>query len=327
MLISVVLSNYNGDQFLAEALDSVIEQDYQAFEFIIVDDGSTDRSAEIIRDYAARHPEMIKPILNEVNQGQAAGFNIGFEASQGELISFIDSDDIWFPDKLSKLAGFYERNKHNNNAIYQHNLLRMRNGKITASKFHWILPTGDLFAQTRSSKSVPYFTPTSGLAFPRWALEKVMPIPTEFRICADGYLTRTIFCFGDVASTSDCWGAYRIHGNNSTFENNAWDNEHYANGQLIPILNRFYIERGIDLEFSPIRFPAKKQAPTAQASAAAAGGQHGNNGHGEQTAGDYLPPQYTGSSNPLIRGCGRILRQILPLPMVTRIKEIVLGKH
>jgi lipopolysaccharide biosynthesis glycosyltransferase/glycosyltransferase involved in cell wall biosynthesis len=246
-VFSIILSNYNGAEFLEEALRSVAQQDFTFFEFIVVDDASTDRSREIIEAVAAQFPERIRTLFKEANEGQAAGFNDGFRMAQGDVICLIDSDDVWFSDKLKQLAQLVEANP--GCAIYQHNLYKLVDGEVSTEKFRDVVQTGDLLGYTRRTRHFPYFVPTSGLAFSRQALESVMPIPPAFRVCADGFLTRTALCFGPIASTNECWGAYRVHGGNSVFENPEHDSFAYTNGLLIPTLNAFYKVNGIDLRF------------------------------------------------------------------------------
>ena len=80
-IVSIIINNYNYDRFLAEAIDSALNQTYPHVEIIVVDDGSTDNSRNIIADYGNR----IVPVLKS-NGGQACSFNEGFKASQGEII-------------------------------------------------------------------------------------------------------------------------------------------------------------------------------------------------------------------------------------------------
>lgn len=94
-LVSVIIPVYNGAKFLEEALQSVFAQDYSNLEIIVVDDGSTDNSAEIVQ----RFP-WVKYIYQK-NQGVSVARNTAITKASGEYIAFIDSDDIWMPEKLS----------------------------------------------------------------------------------------------------------------------------------------------------------------------------------------------------------------------------------
>ncbi len=247
MKFSVILSNYNGETYLEEAITSVLDQAYDDYEFIIVDDGSNDRSPEIIRRFADAHPQRIVPLLEVENLGQAAGFNKGFKASSGDIIAFFDSDDIWMPDKLSRLETFIAITGPA--ALYQHNLYFLKNGEKTTEVYRPLLLTGAVYQDTCKTRKMPSFVPTSGLAFPREVLEKVIPIPPAFRTCADGYLTRSSFCHGRVASACEAWGYYRVHEDNAVFHNPGHDGNAYREKLLIPALNYYYEKNNRNLRF------------------------------------------------------------------------------
>ncbi len=248
---SVIMANYNGGKFLAEAVQSVLDQEYKDFEFILVDDGSTDDSPAIIESFAQRHPETIRTLIKRENEGQGESFNKGFALSKGKFVCFIDSDDVWYRDKLRRLADFMRRSR--SSAIYQHNLYKWRNGAETKDRYRALLLSGEVFQHTQQTREFPLFAPTSALAFPRTILEKVLPIPKAFRTCADGYLTRTAFVHGPVASTDECWGYYRIHGANNVFANSSHDGMAYRYGLLIPALNEYYRKRGLPFRFEESR--------------------------------------------------------------------------
>ena len=251
-MISVIMANYNGEKYLREAISSVIDQDYDDYEFIIVDDGSTDKSKIIISEFKNRNNNKINAIFLPSNSGQGVAFNVGIEASRGDLICLIDSDDLWYPHKLKNIDALFSMNK--GGCLYQHNLNVIKDNEPTDTKFRNILINGDYFNYTREAINrrkwqLPHFIPTSGLSFPRHILEKVLPIPGIFRTCADGYLTRTCFCYGEVISTNESWGAYRIHSANNTFANSGFDTIHYVEEILIPELNKYYSKTGQDLKF------------------------------------------------------------------------------
>jgi glycosyltransferase involved in cell wall biosynthesis len=101
-LASVVIAAFNEERYLGEAIGSVLAQTYRPIELIVVDDGSTDRTAEI----AAAHPEV--RLLRQPNRGLGAARNTGAAAAAGEYLSFHDADDLMTPDKLSIQIGFLE---------------------------------------------------------------------------------------------------------------------------------------------------------------------------------------------------------------------------
>lgn len=96
-LISVIIPVYNGAEFLPDAVASVRAQAYAALEIIVVDDGSTDHTAQVVQTLGNGIRYLYQP-----NQGPAAARNVGLAAAQGELIAFLDADDLWPVDKLAQ---------------------------------------------------------------------------------------------------------------------------------------------------------------------------------------------------------------------------------
>lgn len=102
-LVSVTIPFYNRENFLSEAVESVLAQTYYQWELFLVDDGSTDRGTELARSYAARFPGKIHYLEhpNHANCGVTRSRNLGASASRGEFLAFLDSDDVWLPNKLA----------------------------------------------------------------------------------------------------------------------------------------------------------------------------------------------------------------------------------
>ena len=109
-LVSVLTPVYNYGRYLARTLDSALAQDYPAerMEIVVVDDGSTDATPDVIAEYAAAHPERIRAVRQE-NQGFIAATNATFREARGELWAFLDSDDIWPVDKISQQVEILRR--------------------------------------------------------------------------------------------------------------------------------------------------------------------------------------------------------------------------
>ena len=95
--ISVVMSVWNGAAYLREAIDSILNQTYAPIELIVVDDGSTDQTNAIIREYSDR-----VRLITQDNRGQAAGLVAGIAAATGQYLAFQDADDTWAPNKLAR---------------------------------------------------------------------------------------------------------------------------------------------------------------------------------------------------------------------------------
>lgn len=98
--VSIVVPNYNGEAYLRETIESVQAQTFSDWEMIVVDDGSTDASAAIVREYSARDPRVRLLALGRNYGCPAIPRNFGIEAARGDYIAFLDSDDLWHPRKL-----------------------------------------------------------------------------------------------------------------------------------------------------------------------------------------------------------------------------------
>ena len=102
-LVSVIMPTYNTACYVQESIDSVLEQDYPSIQLIVIDDGSTDETVDIIRRYGER-----VVLLTQKNQGAAVARNTGLAAAEGEYIAFLDSDDVWLPGKLSAQVAYLD---------------------------------------------------------------------------------------------------------------------------------------------------------------------------------------------------------------------------
>lgn len=207
-LVSIIINNYNYEQFLPIAIESVLNQEYQSLELIVVDDCSTDHSRQVIERYA----NQIIPVFHTKNGKQGAAFNSGFAKSQGEIILFLDADDYLYPGAIAQIV---------------------KTWKPDLAKVHYRLDVVNVEGQSRcysypqgctldygnlSEKILSLGTysgvPTSGNAISRKALQQVMPIPTQFNTTSDDYLSVLIPLYGAVVAIESPLGAYRIHGSN-----------------------------------------------------------------------------------------------------------------
>lgn len=108
-LVSVIMPSWNTGEFISESIQSVLNQTYQNWELIIVDDCSTDNTDEVV---AAFQDKRIRYLHNEHNSGAALTRNYGLREAKGEWIAFLDSDDLWAPDKLEHQIRFMQDNKY-----------------------------------------------------------------------------------------------------------------------------------------------------------------------------------------------------------------------
>ena len=140
-LVSVIIPTYSRGWILEEALDSVLSQDFQDYELIVVDDGSTDNTREILAGYGNEIT-----VLRQVNKGVSAARNRGIAEAAGRLIAFLDSDDLWLPQKLSRQVDFF--NSHPEALISQTEEIWIRNGIRVNPKDRHRKPSGMIFERS-----------------------------------------------------------------------------------------------------------------------------------------------------------------------------------
>jgi glycosyltransferase involved in cell wall biosynthesis len=208
-LVSVVVDNYNYEPYVAAAIESALAQTHPRLEVIVVDDGSTDGSWSVIEGYADRVRAIRKP-----NGGQASALNAGYEASNGEIVIFLDADDFLDPDAAASAAAAWEPGC--SKVQYRLSIVDRqgnRTGALPAANVE--MPSGDVIPTIAASGG--YVCPvTSGNAFGRSLLEQAMPIPEDdFRVSADGYLNAVAPFFGPVISLDRELAGYRMHGANA----------------------------------------------------------------------------------------------------------------
>lgn len=209
--VSIIINNYNYDRFLNEAIASALSQTYLQTEVIVVDDGSTDCSREIIASYGDR----IIPVLKE-NGGQASAFNTGFAISQGEIVLFLDSDDVLLPHITQQVVEAFQQQPDVVKVQYQLQIIDGDGHKaakiIPESRY---MPSGNLRSHIVKFHSYGC-PPTSGNAFSAAALRRLLPMPeAEYRIVADEYINNLVPLLGDIVSLHQVGALYRMHGNNN----------------------------------------------------------------------------------------------------------------
>lgn len=205
--VSVVIDNHNYGRFLNAALDSVLTQvldNSVAVEIVVVDDGSTDDSREILNSYAPR----VKS-LYQARQGQATAFNVGFAAASGEIIFLLDSDDVFLPGKIAAVLDAFKDPKV---VCVEHFLHDTDAHLVPVPRRFPAWPARYALADYAAGRTE--FTATSGLAFRRETLKKLLPIPQDLFYYLDDYLTAHALFFGEIANIPEVYGLHRMHGAN-----------------------------------------------------------------------------------------------------------------
>jgi glycosyltransferase involved in cell wall biosynthesis len=241
MKVSVIISNYNYARYLPTAIDSVLTQTYPNFEIILVDDGSKDNSREVIAQLEQTAPDKIKAIY-QPNQGQGAAFNTGFAAASGDVIAFLDADDVWQPQKLQRIVEEFNRS----DVIGVMHLLNNIDGNgnvVNGGSTVGQLLDDNLAQVIVDTGNAWCFPPTSGLAYRRKALEKIFPIDcSKWRLCADGCLIYCTAFLGKVKTLNEVLGSYRIHGANHYINHSTNKSEEAQALAGIEMTNRYINE-------------------------------------------------------------------------------------
>jgi glycosyltransferase involved in cell wall biosynthesis len=214
-LVSIIIGNYNYGRYVGEAIDSALSQTYDRIEVIAVDDGSTDNSPEVIRSYGDR----ILPLF-KANGGQSSAFNLGFKSAQGDIICFLDSDDIMQPHKVAELVKVFQSDAEIGWCFHPLKYINTETSELVAERYPpppQDISTGvDFRRNLIEGAQIPVWGPaTSGLSFRRSLLEKILPMPETIRISSDYYLRYTSVALTKGWVIAEPLAILRVHGDNS----------------------------------------------------------------------------------------------------------------
>jgi glycosyltransferase involved in cell wall biosynthesis len=200
--VSIVVPNYNQGRYVCDAIQSALGQTYRSFEVIVVDDGSTDNSREVVAQFG----DQVRYIWQE-NQGLAGARNTGIRAAKGDLIGLLDSDDQWLPvfletmlslsDQYPEATVYYCRARGMNND--GHDLPQVFGGPI-------ISPEGIYQALVRANFLIP-----STILTRRRAIMSAGLFDPTLRLCEDWDLWLRLLPKATFVGTSECMARYRVH--------------------------------------------------------------------------------------------------------------------
>ncbi|HTJ58437.1 MAG TPA: glycosyltransferase family 2 protein [Devosiaceae bacterium] len=226
MRVSVLINNYNYAHYLGAAIESALLQDFPDFEVVVVDDGSTDNSLDIIAGYAGR----IVPVV-KANGGQASSFNAGFAAARGELIFLLDADDAFLPGKLARVVEIYEQQG------VDWCFDRVTTNEAAAPPPQIVVTAFDKREGLRRGKFPSLPVPTSGLSFRREVLAKILPMPVAADVVlSDNYLKFAAAYLGRGAVIETPLTFQRLHTTNR-----------YTGAKAGSLRPRIMVETGLEL--------------------------------------------------------------------------------
>ena len=208
---SIIINNYNYAPYLAAAVESALAQNYPNCEVVVVDDGSTDNSRQVIANFGSRITAAYK-----TNGGQASALNAGYLASSGRIVLFLDADDVLLPSAIQNVVPYFAQ--ADVTSVRWKMWVIDANGNRTGDTRPTALTAGANLRERLlklGPSNVPS-SPTSGNAWSRAFLECVLPIPEHvFPLCADDYLYNLAPAFGHVQTIAQPQSCYRLHGQNN----------------------------------------------------------------------------------------------------------------
>lgn len=238
--MSVLVNTYNHERFIAQALASVVEQDFSPsdVETIVVDDGSTDSTPDLVARFTSR-----VRYIRKANGGQVSAFLVGLTEARGEIVAFLDGDDWWAKDKVSTVVEAFER--YPQVAAVGHGYMEVdAEGSVRArmSPEREVLLDFATLDSARFAASLRVFGGTSRLAMRRSVLDRTLPVPSELPFFDNFIFTQAIAISG-AALLPKLLCYYRIHPRSL-----------YASesGDMTNLRRRYLLERGL-LENLPTR--------------------------------------------------------------------------
>ncbi|WP_199506594.1 MULTISPECIES: glycosyltransferase family 2 protein [Halobacteriovorax] len=174
MLVSVIIPTYNRADFLKRSITSVLNQSFNDLELIIVDDGSTDHTHDVVGSFSDKRIKYLK----KENAGVSSARNLGVKNSKGDYIAFLDSDDEWHRDKLASQVSYLK----NTGKVLVHTAERwLRDGKVVKQKKHHQKHGGDMFIRSLQGCVI---SPSSVL-MKKELFEQIGGMREDFVVCED----------------------------------------------------------------------------------------------------------------------------------------------
>jgi glycosyltransferase involved in cell wall biosynthesis len=236
-LISIALCTYNGEKFLQEQIDSILNQTYKNFELIISDDCSEDNTSIILKNFQSKDSR-IKLLSNDENIGYIKNFEKAIKDCTGDLIFLSDQDDVWNPNKLSEISACFTQGRtlvfHDSEFINEKGEYLNKN---TSNRFTLNQGIGTL--------SFILFNGISGhaLAFKKEIISIILPLPTL--VHHDCWISFVANCTGEIFYHSKPLVKYRQHQNSETDllkikkKNNSTNTSENRNSKLIERTQKF----------------------------------------------------------------------------------------
>ena len=218
--VSVIVPSYNCARFIGEAIDSILKQTQPPEQILIVDDGSTDDTEQVVRGYSDERIEYIK----QHNAGVSAARNAGLNAARGELVTFLDADDRWRPTFIERMHGFLVGAPSVVCAFANFVRFEHQTGEVLRDQFHYyrelsgpdstrLLTSERAFSTLVACGEIPAFTQV--MMFRRSLIESIRFEP-HLKLAEDANFALKAFMQGAVVFTREILAEVRRHDSNAT---------------------------------------------------------------------------------------------------------------
>lgn len=224
-LVSILVVNHNYARYLPFALDSALAQSYPAVEVVVVDDGSTDDSRDVLTRYAGRIVPILKP-----NGGQGSAINAGFQACRGQIVTFLDADDVYLPDRIAEVVAAFQGEPSAEWVFHELEYIDEQGREIPFERLAPDHRAGlrarrrsfpgrsriDLRAAFAAGRRFAYTMPAfSALSFRRSALAQVLPCPSGVGRAGDEFPKWAVAGLFPGAHVGRTLALQRLHAENA----------------------------------------------------------------------------------------------------------------
>lgn len=212
-LVSVIIPTYNSGAFISQAVRSVLDQTYRRYEVIVIDDGSTDGTRDILCEFDAH----INYLYQE-NRGPSAARNAGIKAARGEYISFLDADDIWLPDKLEHQVHFIQQNRDlglvfSDEEAFDGERVLYRS-LLANTLFYSAITSQKPIREAFSKLMIENFIPTSTVMVRSKCFKKAGLFDESLQVSEDGEMWSRIAAYFGIGCLTQILGRKRVHQSN-----------------------------------------------------------------------------------------------------------------
>jgi glycosyltransferase involved in cell wall biosynthesis/SAM-dependent methyltransferase len=260
-LVSVIMPFFNSEKFIQEAIESVLSQTYDNWELFLMDDGSTDRSTEIALRYTKQYPQRVHYFDHDhhANLGISATRNAGMKKAKGDYIAFLDSDDIWFPQKIERQVSILESQPEAGTVFGLSQYYYSWTGKPEDKERDYIPEPGiklNMLYPPFSLLTLLYplakgFSPcTTSILFRRGIFKNTGGFEKTFQgkavLYEDQSFIVKLYLASSVFVADECWDRYRIHKNSCVSTETQAGNYYIARRYFLNWLEKYLSKRGFE---------------------------------------------------------------------------------